>query len=176
MLSQFKNISPVYRFLILFAALSLGWYLLYNFILKPYTNLDIAVIDLTATITKGMLETFGHTTFIEGRLIRIAGTSGLWIGDNCNAISLFALFAGFIISFPGNLISKAWFIPLGIILIFILNCIRMMILAVMDTYSRSWTEFNHTYTFTVIMYAFIFLLWIYWINRYSPLAKNKHVV
>jgi exosortase family protein XrtF len=172
----FKNISPVYRFLFFFGTLSLAWYVLYNFILKPYTNVDMGVVDLTAVTTKGMLETLGHTTFIEGRLIRIAGTSGLWIGDNCNAISLFALFAGFIISFPGNLKSKTWYIPLGIFFIFMVNCVRMMILAIMDTYSRTWTEFNHTYTFTIIMYGFIFILWMYWINRYSPIAKNKHVI
>ncbi|HYG52238.1 MAG TPA: archaeosortase/exosortase family protein [Flavobacteriales bacterium] len=176
MLNRFKHISPVYRFVFLFALLSICWYLLYNFLLKPYTGLDMAQVHITAATTQWMLETLGHTTFVKGRELWIAGTSGLWIGDNCNAIPLFALFSGFIISFPGNIKSKAWFIPLGIVLIFLFNCIRIALLAISELHSRAWTEFNHTYTFTIIIYGFIFLLWIYWVNRHSLLAKKKHVV
>lgn len=175
MLNRFKDISPVYRFLIVFAVLSLSWYILYDLILKRYTGIDMAMNHSTGASSKWLLDLLGHKTFLNGQDIHIAGTSGLWIGDKCNAISLFALFSGFIISFPGDIKSKVWFIPLGILLIYILNCIRIVLLAISEIYSRAWTEFNHTYTFTIIIYGFIFLLWMYWVNRYSPLAKKRHV-
>lgn len=172
MLSRFQHISPIYRFLVLFALAALGWFLLYNYVLSPYTNIDMVVIDATLAVSQKTLTVLGHTSFVEGRIIRIAGTSGLWVGDNCNAIALFALFSGFIICFPGQLKSKLWFIPTGILLIFLLNCIRMVVLAIVDVYSRKWTEFNHTYTFTIVIYLFIFLLWRYWVNRYSFAKKT----
>ena len=175
MIKRFKNTSPIYRFLIAFAVLSLSWYLLYTLVLSPYTNLDIMVINPTLSFSKSILEMLGHRTFVEGRTIRIAGTSGLWVGDNCNAISLFALFTGFIIAFPGNIKSKFWFIPLGILFIYFLNCIRLIILAIVDVYSRKWTEFNHTYTFTIIIYGCIFMLWMFWVNRYSFIKEKKPV-
>jgi exosortase family protein XrtF len=175
MIKQFQQLNPVYRFLIAFGLLSLTWYLLYNFVLSPYTGIDMLVVNSTLNISELFLETLGHNTFIEGRIIRIAGTSGLWVGDSCNAISLFALFTGFIISFPGQVKSKLWYVPLGIMLIFFLNCIRMTVLAILDIYSRDWTKFNHTYTFTIIIYGFIFLMWMFWVNRYSFIKKNKVV-
>jgi hypothetical protein len=92
MLKQFQQLSPIYRFLVGFACLSVGWYLLYTFLLSPYTNFDMVVINSTLSVTESILEMLGHSTFIEGRTIRIAGTSGLWVGDNCNAISLLLLF------------------------------------------------------------------------------------
>jgi len=171
--TAFKNISPLYRFLILFAVAAVAWFVLYNYWLQPHSSIDITVINATLALSKKMLTLLGHQAFIEGRVLRIAGTSGLWVGDNCNAISLFALFGGFILCFPGNIKSKLWFIPTGIALIFLLNCIRMVVLAITDVYSRKWTEFNHTYTFTIIIYGFIFLLWMYWVNRYSFVKKLK---
>lgn len=170
---RFREIHPVYRFLILFGSLCVVWYFLYNFLLQPYSGIDEAIIRCTTYFSSGILELLGHTTFVEGRELRIAGTSGLWIGDNCNAIALFALFAGFIISFPGDLKSKYWFIPLGLVVIFLLNCLRMVALAIIDTYSREWTEFNHTYTFTVIIYGTIFYMWMIWVNRYSEVRKTN---
>lgn len=175
MLRFVQNISPVYRFLLFFALAALAWFMLYNYWIKPYTGLDMAVVDLTLAFSKKTLTLLGHTTFVEGRLIRIAGTSGLWVGDNCNAIALFALFSGFILCFPGNVRSKIWYIPAGIVLIFLLNCLRMVVLAISDIYSRAWTEFNHSYTFTIVMYGFIFFLWMYWVNRYSFAKKNKGI-
>lgn len=175
MLTRFKEISPIYRFLISFAALSVLWYVLYKFILSPYTGIDMFVVDTTLSFSKSILTSLGHNAFIEGRTIRIAGTGGLWVGDNCNAISLFALFTGFILSFPGQQKSKYWYIPLGILLIFLLNCLRMVILAILDVYSRDWTEFNHTYTFTILIYGFIFFLWMFWVNKYSFIKNIKKV-
>jgi hypothetical protein len=37
-------------------------------------------------------------------------------------------------------------------------------------------EFNHKYTFTLLVYSLIFALWMLWVNRYSNLfftATNK---
>ncbi len=173
MYSFYKNLSPVYRFLIHFGLLAIIWELLYVFILHGHTSIDITVVNATINVSKYILELLGYNVFTEYRVIRIAGTSGLWIGDNCDAIALFALFSGFILAFPGNLISKCWYIPLGIIALFLVNCLRMVLLAIMDTYSRTWTEFNHSYTFTILIYGFIVWLWFIWMNRFSVTTKNK---
>ena len=33
-------------------------------------------------------------------------------------------------------------------------------------------DFNHDYTFTIIVYAFVFMLWYIWIQRFSPLGNT----
>jgi exosortase family protein XrtF len=166
MKNLFKN--SITRFLITLFSFYLGWYLIYNLWLHPREKLDLFVIDLTIQASKWLLELLGHTVYTGAdRLIGVDGTGGLWIGDNCNGIALFALFAGFIIAYPGNWKKKTIFVICGILIIEILNIFRIVFLAIIDTYSRTWTEFNHTYTFTIIIYACIFLLWMLWTNKIS---------
>jgi exosortase family protein XrtF len=160
--------KPINRFLLLILAFYLGWYLIYNLWLHPAETLDLFVIDVTVAVSKKILELLGYTVFTgSDRLIGIDGTGGLWIGDNCNGIALFALFTGFIIAYPGNWKKKLYYIPIGIILIELMNILRVVLLAILDTHSRAWTEFNHTYTFTIVIYGFIFLMWMIWVNKVS---------
>lgn len=170
---KFQN--PVVKFIITILLFYVIWFFLYEFFIHPWGKLDITVIEFTIYISKNILELFGYEVFtgVE-RVIGVDGTGGLWIGDNCNAISLFAIFTGFIVAYPGKLSVKLIFIPLGIIIIEIINIIRIISLAILDTFSRKWTEFNHTYTFTVFVYGIIFLLWILWVNKYSKYAAIRH--
>lgn len=133
---------------------------------------DRVVIDNTLDISSKILMWMGYVTESNGaRMIRIQGTPGLFMGDGCNGISLFALFSIFIIAFPGKIIPKIIFIPAGILLIHCMNILRVVLLAIIETRSYALTEFNHTYTFTIVIYAFIFLLWLFWINKYSAIRK-----
>lgn len=163
----------VFKLLSRLFLLYIGWFMVYNLWLHPKEIIDLPVIDNTIVISKAVLESFGYTVFTGAdRLIGIDGSGGLWIGDKCNGITLFAVFAGFILAFPGPAKHKFWFIPAGILAIHLLNILRVIILAILDVYSRAWTEFNHTYTFNILIYGFIFLLWIWWVNRYSDLQLN----
>jgi exosortase family protein XrtF len=160
--------NPIIRFFLSVLAVYIGWYLLYNLWLHPEGTIDLFVIDITVAASKWILELLGYAVFTgSDRLIGIDGTGGLWIGDNCNGIALFALFTGFIIAYPGNWKRKLVFIPAGILLIELFNIFRVVSLAILDTHSRAWTEFNHTYTFTIVIYGLIFLLWMLWVNRVS---------
>lgn len=153
--------------------LYIGWFLVYNLWLHPQETLDLFVVDNSIFFSKKVLEAFGYQVFTGAdRLIGIDGSGGLWIGDSCNGITLFAVFTGFILAFPGNPKHKLWFIPSGIISIHLLNVIRIIVLAILDLYSRAWTEFNHTYTFNLIIYGFIFYLWIIWISKFSPVSSQ----
>ena len=174
-MNTFPLKNPVIRFLLNLLFLYILWYVVYNLWLHPKETLDLYVVDATIYISKRILELFGYIVFTGAeRVVGIDGTGGLWIGDNCNGISLFGLFAGFIIAYPGNWKKKLIYIPIGIILIEFMNVLRVISLAILDTYSRSWTEFNHTYTFTIIIYGFIFLLWMIWVNRISPNTMKKN--
>ena len=97
----------------------------------------------------------------------IDGTHGVLIGAPCNGLNLFALFAGFIIIFPGKIIQKLIFIPIGILIIHVINIFRLVALALVVLYKPESLEFNHKYTFTIVVYAFIFVMWIIWVNKFA---------
>ncbi|TAL57999.1 MAG: hypothetical protein EPN85_12680 [Bacteroidetes bacterium] len=164
--------EPIIRFLAVGFFLYITWFALYEWWIHPMQWVDKIIIDNTIALSRIILGCLGYATEITGdRTLRITGTPGLFIGDSCNGISLFALFSIFIFAFPGKSISKIIFIPVGIFLIHLMNVLRVTVLAIIETYSYSWTEFNHTYTFTIIIYICIFLMWLFWVNKYSSVKK-----
>ena len=164
--------KPIIRFLFSVFLLYLAWYLIYDLWLHPAEKIDMLVIDLTILMSKTILETMGYSVFTGSeRVIGVDGSGGLWIGDNCNGITLFSLFAVFIIAYRGPLKLKIIYILLGIISIQLLNVVRVVGLAILDTYSRAWTEFNHTYTFNILIYGYIFFLWMLWVNKFAVVTS-----
>ncbi len=148
-------------------------FLIHQFIVKKYTYYDQKFISGIITSAEFILKALGYKTFarlqsIDFQLVGIDGSNGVWVGPNCNAITLFTLFSVFIIAYPGYQKGKLWYIPLGILCIHLLNIIRVVALALIAFYlPPEYLSFNHTYTFTFIIYAFIFMLWMIWINKFS---------
>lgn len=160
--------QPITRFLFTVLILYIAWYLLYDLWLHPNETIDLVVVNSTIFLSKFFLEIMGYTVFTGAeRVIGVDGSGGLWIGDNCNGIALFALFAVFIIAYKGQIKTKIIYIFLGILSIQLLNVVRVTGLAILDTHSRTWTEFNHTYTFNILIYGYIFFLWMVWVNKYA---------
>ena len=160
------------KFLIYSGLTYLILYLIHQFLVKRYTLYDQKFIGSIIISTKSILNLFNYKTFIsiqpnDYQVIGIDGSNGVWVGSNCNAISLFILFVVFIIWYPGVQKPKLWFIPFGIISIHVLNIIRIIALTLIAYYSPRSLNFNHTYTFTFLVYAYIFMLWIWWVNKFA---------
>jgi len=85
----------------------------------------------------------------------------------CNGLILYVIFLIFMVSFPGPLKHKAWFIPLGLIIIYLSNLLRVVALVIIQIYAPDYLVFNHKYTFTMVIYGVIFLLWIIWVKMIS---------
>jgi exosortase/archaeosortase family protein len=166
--------NPLYRFLLNALGFYILWYIAYDLWLHPKETIDTYIVRETMLFARHILDFLGFTTFSnEARLVGIDGTPGLWMGDNCDSIELCAIFTGFIVAFPGLWKHKLWFIPLGWVLITLMNVLRIIALAITQKYaSKQWLDFNHTYTFTIMVYLFIFLLWYLWI-KWQP-QTNKY--
>jgi len=170
--------NKITRFFTYAVALYVSWFLLYELVIKPYTNIDEKLIGLIINQAAFILRLFGYSTYQaqedrDMQLIGIDGAHPVWIGGPCNAMTLFAFFALFVLAFPVNTKSKLWFIPTGIILIHFANLLRVMGLALINYYAPEYLDFNHTYTFTIFVYALIFSLWMWWVN-YTLKQIRKH--
>lgn len=163
---------PVVRFVAASLGIYIAWIFLYDLWLHPDGRLDHLVIRNSIVLSRSVLEFLGFDTYSEPRIIGITGGGGVWIGDSCNGVTLMALFTGFVLVFPGSWIKRAWFIPIGNMFIHLLNIGRIISLTLLEYYAPEWLEFNHTYTFTFVMYALIFGGWMLWVM----LNKTEHVV
>lgn len=153
-------------------------HLLFEYVIKKHTTIDQSFIAFIINSSDAVLNLLGYNTFktisdTDYQVIGIDGSNGVWIGSSCNAITLFSLFTVFIAAYPGHQKSKLWFIPMGIFLIHILNIIRIVALSLIAFYNPDYLDFNHTYTFTFIIYGFIFFLWVTWVNKFSSKTGNE---
>ncbi len=162
-------------FLITFLGLLGAWYFIYEVFIKPSSYYDSLVINSIAVQSGGVLNILGFETEVlnfsgEGSLanyVRIVGTDGVVIGAGCDGLILLALFVIFILSAPGKIGHKCWFMPLGVLIIHSFNVIRVSALAwVVKAYPSS-LEFNHDYTFKIIVFGVVFFLWVCWIKYFS---------
>ncbi len=167
--------NPAVLFLFRALALYVAWYVIYEIWLHPSEIIDVWIVRNTLGCALLILKFFGYHVFSgSDRLMGIDGTNGLWMGDNCNSLELCALYTGFILAFPGGWKRKIWFVPLGVILIFYLNVMRVVALAVIQkNFSPELLNFNHTYTFTILVYGFIFFLWYRWVRMNISIGKSK---
>ena len=173
---MFKNITEnkILFFLIKAFGLYLFWYILYDLWLHPKSILDNLVSTNLAYWSSLIINALGFIAIDSNAVstenitvIGIDGTHGLWVGDPCNGITLFALFVGFVVAYPGKIKNKLWFIPAGMLLIHIINILRIVGLCLVVLYAPDALEFNHTYTFTILVYAVVFWLWLLWANRFA---------
>jgi exosortase/archaeosortase family protein len=161
--------SPLIQFLAVAGALYLLWFFGYERTLGPGSQLDETLSRNLAAAGSGLLRLLGFATWpdpIQPRLLRMDGQPGVWVGDPCNGLVLYALFAGFVLALPGGgWQRKAAFIPLGMGVIYLLNVLRVAALALNHHYYRQSVEFNHHYTFTFVVYGAILLLWAGWVRQ-----------
>ena len=128
------------RFLVNAGLLYLLLFFLHQFVVRRHSNYDQKFIGEIIRSCNFVLTTFGFKTFMflqdqDLQVIGIDGSNGVWVGSNCNAITLFSLFAVFILAFPGNQKNKIWFIPAGILCIHLLNILRVVALALVANYA-----------------------------------------
>lgn len=166
--------NKILFFLLKAFGLYLFWYILYDLWLHPKSTLDNLISTNLAYWSSLIIKSLGFIAIDSVAassenitVIGIDGTHGLWVGDPCNGITLFALFVGFIIAYPGKIKNKMWFIPLGLLSIHIINILRIVSLCLIVLYKPESLAFNHTYTFTILVYAYVFWLWLIWSNKYA---------
>jgi exosortase family protein XrtF len=93
------------------------------------------------------------------------------IVEGCNAISVIILFVSFIIAFSGKFKETLLFILTGSFLIYILNVFRIAILTVLLFHFPENEHILHGVLFPLIIYGLVFILWVFWVNKFSKYAK-----
>jgi exosortase family protein XrtF len=179
---MFKRVvdNPLLRFLVIGSALYVSWYVFYEFYLHSHTNFDRIVINSLVELSEKTLRLIGYSTTNYAAVdaefhehIGIDGYKGLTIGAPCDGVILYALFIIFIVAFPGPIKHKLWYVPIGAFSVFYVNVLRIVALAIIMSINEEWLAFNHDYTFTILVYAYVFALWMIWVKRFSPFSQHS---
>ena len=102
------------------------------------------------------------------RLLLLDGRPSVIVGAPCDGLVLYFLLAGFVLAYPGPGLRRWWFIPLGIGALWLLNVVRIMVLALNHQYSPETFDFDHHYAFNVVAYSALGGLWLLWTRQSAP--------
>jgi len=164
------------------ALLLFGWLIIYHGFIVPDGRANKWLTDQVVNGTKIGLSLIGYESAQglvdesnpdSSRYIYIENQPVVLVADECNGFELMALFIGFLLAFPGPWKWKALFIPIGSIIIFLVNVIREVVLALNYKYFQETFDFNHKYTYVLIVYLVIFMIWRFWMNRFSILSTSR---
>ena len=158
----------LFRFMLVAILMYLGWFFGYEQWLALDGHLDRELCNQITVASVALLQALGFAATLAPAsvfLVVMNGQPAVIVGIPCNGLVLYALFSGFILAYPGPWQRKLWFIPAGIVLIWVLNVLRVAALAINHYYAHQSVDFNHHYTFTFIVYGCIFGLWMLWARR-----------
>ena len=138
------------------------------------------VTSLVAKQSRYLLETLGYEAQItphpnEASMKLIINNKFVArIIEGCNSISVIILFVSFIIAFATRFKTTLFYLLFGSVLIYIVNLLRVVILSI-GLFNYPWRrEILHSVIFPLIIYGLVFLLWMFWVNRFANL-KPKDV-
>ena len=164
------GLAARWRFLLIAGGLYLLWLVVYEGYVKADGRLDTALCTQLAEVATGLLRAVGFPASLPQPvpLVYMDGQPAVVVGTPCNGLALYALFTGFVLAFPAPWRPRLWFIPLGVVVIYLLNVVRIAILALNHHYAHRSVDFNHHYTYTFIVYGCICAMWMWWVRRHGP--------
>jgi exosortase/archaeosortase family protein len=95
----------------------------------------------------------------------------LFLGESAAGLKQMCQFAILILFFTGPWKQKAWFIPLGIIILHLTNVFRIICLVVIAMHWPQQLEYAHDNWLRILYYIVIFGLWLVWVEKIS--CKNN---
>jgi exosortase/archaeosortase family protein len=96
---------------------------------------------------------------------------GVHVADGCNGLTTIGLFIGFVVAYPGKMIRRLLFIPLGILAIYATNVLRVIAMVLAQKYWPAAFDPLHGFGLTAIFYVVVFALWVLWANVGGAEAK-----
>ncbi|MEP1488841.1 MAG: exosortase family protein XrtF [Algibacter sp.] len=164
-------------FLVVYIALSIAYkfYLQFSDGSKFYPDY---MTHLVAKQSESLLNTFGYSAEVvphpdeASMKLRVNGYYLARIIEGCNSISVIILFVSFVIAFSGRLKETILFVLSGSVLLYTVNLARIVFLSMGLYHFPNKSGFLHSVVFPSIIYGMVFLLWIFWVNRFSKLNKK----
>lgn len=174
MLKEFK---PTIFFLLRFVLVYLTCNFLYGLWITSYDPNPDPVTRLVSRQSSAIINIFDRHTEIADSprkatvYIQEGARAVLGVYEGCNGINVMIVFVSFLLAFGPFRIELAWFIPLGLLIIHITNLARIVLLFFVSIKLPRYFYVTHKYFFTASIYVIVFVIWIWWVRRYTQKHK-----
>ena len=182
MLKLIRKYKLVLRFIFIFLGSYVLFSGLYNVFLLMYDTEQPVPDPLTQLVARqsgSVIESFGydqvevvmHYTGLSMKLM-VDGFFLAGIVEGCNSASIIILFTSFILAFFGKPATTFLYILAGSVLIYAINILRIVILAVSIYKFPQYSGIMHSIFFPLAIYGTVFILWLIWVRIFSKLKRT----
>lgn len=170
---NWKEFKPTIFFLVKFLGIYLVGNLLYGLYVTSYepqpdpvtrwvTDQTSWVLSHTGWPTETVYHTARPTTSILYNKKAIVS-----VYEGCNGLNVMIIFLAFLVSLGPYRKSLIWFSVIGLLIVHLSNIFRIGFLFLVTIYLPDFLYFTHKYLFTAMIYAIVFVMWIFWVKKYS---------
>ncbi|HCZ36805.1 MAG TPA: exosortase family protein XrtF [Cytophagales bacterium] len=174
-----KEFIPAFRFLAIFLGLYLGFNIIYGLWISSFGMQADSATMLITQQTSQILNLVGEGTHTQPKpntptvAIFKDNRIALSVFEGCNSINVMIVFISFLFAFKGSWKKLAWFLPLGLVIIYVANLVRITALYYVAEYWRQYFYYIHKYMFTAVIYLIVFILWWWWIEKISGVSVKE---
>lgn len=179
--SIFSKYKSVFRFLLIFLGVYIGFFLLYQVYIKISAGAGYFPDYITHKVaiqSNALVNDFGY----QGD-IKLAGihpvlqmhVNSVYVGriiEGCNAVSIMILFTAFVLSFWQGFKKTLAYLLAGIALIYAVNVLRIAVLSIGLYHYPEKEALLHGTLFPAAIYSMVFLLWVIWIRSIKKPKAN----
>jgi len=173
-----KEFKPTILFLVKFIGIYVVANLLYGWYVTAYTPRPDPATQVVSQHTASTLQLFGWPAITHDdprkptTQIVCEGKSVLAIFEGCNGINIMIIFLAFLFAFGPVNRTLLWFAPVGLLILHAMNLARIVLLFWVSLYLPKFMYFTHKYFFTAILYVVVFVLWVWWVRKFSKIRPS----
>ena len=126
-----------------------------------------------AWVVHQFYDLIGIPTYLYETVISHVNGEGVRIVWGCNGVKQSFIFAMILLFARGPMRHKVWFIPLGLLCVYLINVLRLIFLVYIIRDNSDSFEFWHEGVTKYLFYALIFLMWVFWNDYLVPRLNKK---
>lgn len=141
-------------------------------ITPPFRLLSEHIARVTYRLTRLVTDT-AH--FVAPATVSFDSGFAFRIVWSCTALKQSFIWLIIMLFARGSWQRKLWFVPLGWLVAYVFNILRITAIGLLCEHHPELFEFYHVYLFKYLFYAVLFALWVWWIERLSNPKKSSHL-
>lgn len=141
--------------------------------LVTFFGLDISapfnyLASHVARVTADLLQTFGFSVQLEpNNVLRHENNAAVRIVWACTGLKQAYIFICIIAFYRGPIVRKLWYIPAGLVVVYLFNIFRIAAITAIIEQHLGWFDILHEHLFKYLFYVVIFGMWVLWEEKIS---------
>lgn len=152
------------NFIVLSVMLLTLWYVLLYVVVRD-SAFDTWLSHSLAKSTAFILNLIGQNASSKAGVISLKNIPTVCLANYCNGLDFMGVFVCLVVAWSAPWKSKLYFSLFGVLVIHFLNLFRLAFLALNHHYNPESFDFNHRYTFIILIYGALFLMWRKWASK-----------